>query len=82
MDCLPAQLAWKAFLRVWEEWEAPNRLAITWSFVLLGEAVFEEDDDPQTSTATWWILVPKATSRHPKELPPLLPLVRKMPKAF
>jgi hypothetical protein len=29
MDCLPAQPAWKAFLRVWEEWEAPNRLAIT-----------------------------------------------------
>jgi hypothetical protein len=46
MDCLPAQLAWKAFLRVWEEWEVPNRLAITWPFVLLGEAVFEEDDDP------------------------------------
>jgi hypothetical protein len=46
MDCLPAQLAWKAFLRVWEEWEVPNRLAITWPFVLLDEAVFEEDDDP------------------------------------
>ncbi len=47
MDCLPAQLAWKAFLRVWEEeCEVPNRLAITWPFVFLGEAVFEEDDDP------------------------------------
>ncbi len=46
MDCLLAQLAWKAFLQVWEEWEAPNRLVITWPFVLLGEAVFEEDDDP------------------------------------
>jgi hypothetical protein len=30
MDCLPAQLVWKAFLRVWEEWEAPNCLAITY----------------------------------------------------
>jgi hypothetical protein len=29
MDCLPTQLVWKAFLRVWEEWEAPNRLVIT-----------------------------------------------------
>jgi hypothetical protein len=29
MDYTPAQLAWKAFFHVWEEWEAPNRLAIT-----------------------------------------------------
>jgi hypothetical protein len=42
---MPAQLAWKAFLRIWEEWEAPNRLAITWPFILLGEAVLEEEDD-------------------------------------
>jgi hypothetical protein len=46
MDCLPAQLVWKAFLRVWEEWEVPNHLAITWPFVLLGEAVFEDDNKP------------------------------------
>jgi hypothetical protein len=46
MDCPTAQLAWKAFTRVWEEWEAPRRLAITWPFVLLGETVFEEEDDP------------------------------------
>jgi hypothetical protein len=46
MDCLPAQLALKAFFRVWEEWEAPNRLTITWPFVLFSEALFEEDDDP------------------------------------
>jgi hypothetical protein len=29
MDCPPAQLAWKAFMRIWEEWEMPHRLTIT-----------------------------------------------------
>jgi hypothetical protein len=46
MDCSTAQLAWKAFTRIWEEWEAPRRLTITWPFVLLGETVFKEEDDP------------------------------------
>jgi hypothetical protein len=46
MECPPARKAWNAFRRVWTEWEAPNHLSITWPFVLLGEAVFEEEDDP------------------------------------
>jgi len=46
MDCRPAQKAWKAFRCTWDEWEAPNRLSITWPFILLGEVVFEEEDDP------------------------------------
>jgi hypothetical protein len=46
MDCTPAQKAWNAFRCTWDEWEAPNRLSITWPFILLGEAVFEEEDDP------------------------------------
>jgi hypothetical protein len=46
MECTPAQKAWSAFLSVWGEWEAPNRLSITWPFILLGESVFEEEDDP------------------------------------
>jgi hypothetical protein len=46
MECTPAQKAWSAFLSVWGEWEAPNSLSITWPFVLLGESVFEEEDDP------------------------------------
>jgi hypothetical protein len=46
MECTSAQKAWSAFLNVWGEWEAPNRLSITWPFVLLGESVFEEEDDP------------------------------------
>jgi hypothetical protein len=46
LDCPPAQNAWKAFRSTWEVWEAPNRISITWPFILLGEAVFEEEDDP------------------------------------
>ncbi len=46
MDCVLAQRAWKAFNRVWKEWKAPDRLTISWPFILLGEAVFELDDNP------------------------------------
>jgi hypothetical protein len=46
MECPLARKAWNTFRQVWTEWEAPNRLSITWRFVLLGEAVFEEEDDP------------------------------------
>jgi hypothetical protein len=46
LECTPAQKAWNAFHRTWEEWEAPDRLSITWPFILLGEAVIEKDDDP------------------------------------
>jgi hypothetical protein len=45
-ECTPAQRAWDVFLSVWNEWGAPNHLHITWPFVLLGEAVFEKEDDP------------------------------------
>jgi len=47
MDCVHAQRAWKAFNCVWKEWKAPDRLTLSWPFILLGEAVFELDDDPQ-----------------------------------
>jgi hypothetical protein len=46
MECTPAQQAWKAFRSVWSEWGVPDRLHINWPFILLGEAVFEADDDP------------------------------------
>jgi hypothetical protein len=46
MDCPPAQRTWNAFRRTWDEWGAPNRISITWPFILLGEAVFEKEDDP------------------------------------
>jgi len=46
LDCPPAQKAWSAFRSTWDVWEAPDRLSITWPFILLGEAVFEEEDNP------------------------------------
>jgi hypothetical protein len=46
MYCALAQKAWNAFSRTWDEWGAPNRLSITWPFILLGEAVFEKENDP------------------------------------
>jgi hypothetical protein len=46
MECPPTQQAWNAFLRVWNKWEAPDRFHITWPSVLLGETVFEDEDDP------------------------------------
>ncbi len=46
MECNPARQAWNVFLNVWNEWGAPDRLSITWPFILLGEAVSETDDDP------------------------------------
>jgi hypothetical protein len=60
MECIPAQQAWNAFLRIWSEWEMPNHPYITWPFVLLGEVVFEEEDDPpdlhcyHTGSFTYW----------------------------
>jgi hypothetical protein len=46
MECTPAQKAWNAFRHTWDECEAPNCLSITWPFILLGEAIFEGEDDP------------------------------------
>jgi hypothetical protein len=46
MDCAAAQQAWKAFTRVWEEWKAPDRLTISCPFIVLGEAVIEQEEDP------------------------------------
>jgi hypothetical protein len=41
-----AQRAWEAFKRIWMEWQVPHDLEITWPFVLLGEAMIEQEDDP------------------------------------
>jgi hypothetical protein len=46
LECPMAQSAWKAFKRVWAEWQAPHDIAITWPFILLGETTIEHDDDP------------------------------------
>jgi hypothetical protein len=47
MECPAAQNAWKAFKSVWNEWQAPPDIDITWPFILLGEATIENQDDPQ-----------------------------------
>ncbi len=46
LECPMAQRAWEAYKRIWSEWQAPHDLEITWPFVLLGETVIEQDDDP------------------------------------
>ncbi len=46
LDCPPAQHAWGAFKRVWEEWKAPKDVTFNWPFALLGEASIEHEEDP------------------------------------
>ncbi len=46
LECPLAQRAWKAYKRIWDEWQAPHGSEITWPFALLGEATIERDDDP------------------------------------
>ncbi len=45
-ECSMAQRAWKAYKRIWDEWQTPHDIAITWPFILLGETTIEHDDDP------------------------------------
>jgi len=46
MECSAAHNAWKAYTRVWDEWQAPNNFIITWPSILLGEATIEHQGDP------------------------------------
>jgi len=46
LECPMAQRAWEVFKRIWDEWQAPQDIAITWPFVLLGEATMEREEDP------------------------------------
>jgi hypothetical protein len=46
LDCPPAQRAWGAFKRVWEEWKAPEDVTFNWPFALLGEASIKHEEDP------------------------------------
>jgi hypothetical protein len=52
LDCPPAQHAWGAFKRVWEEWKAPEDVTFNWPFALLGEASIEHEEDPRACTLT------------------------------
>ncbi len=40
-ECPMAQRAWVACKKFWDEWKAPNDIAITWPFVLFREATTE-----------------------------------------
>jgi hypothetical protein len=46
LECPLAKCAWKAFQDVWQKWGAPDDATPSWPFILLGEAVFEREDDP------------------------------------
>ncbi len=46
LECPFNKWAWEAFYYVWQKWGAPNDVSLSWLFVMLGEAVFEREDDP------------------------------------
>jgi hypothetical protein len=46
LDCPRAQLAWKAYERIWVEWKTHRNIAISWPFMLLREVVLEHENDP------------------------------------
>ncbi len=46
LECPMAQRAWEAYKKIWDEWKAPEDIAISWPFILLGEAATEREDDP------------------------------------
>ncbi len=46
LECPLAKRAWDAFYYIWQKWGAPNDVAFSWPFVMLGEAIFEREDDP------------------------------------
>jgi hypothetical protein len=46
LKCPLAKGAWEAFYYVWQKWGAPNDVIFSWPFVILGEVVFEKEDDP------------------------------------
>jgi hypothetical protein len=45
-ECAKAKHTWEAYFRVWRKWGALDNVAFSWPFILLGELVFEREDDP------------------------------------
>ncbi len=45
LECAKAKHAWEAYLKVWQKWGASDNVALSWPFILLGELVFEREDD-------------------------------------
>jgi hypothetical protein len=52
LECPLAKWAWEAFFHIWQKWGAPNDITLSWPFIMLGEAVFEREDDPLGSKGT------------------------------
>ncbi len=46
LNCDKTKHAWDAYLRVWQKWGAPDNIVLSWHYILLGELVFEIEDDP------------------------------------
>jgi hypothetical protein len=46
LECPMAQRAWEAYKRIWEDWKAPEDIALSWPFILLGEVATKREDDP------------------------------------
>jgi hypothetical protein len=44
-ECPLAKQVWEAFYYVWHKWGALNDVTLSWPFVMLGEAIFEREDD-------------------------------------
>jgi hypothetical protein len=45
------EFLWLLF-HIWQKWGAPNDITLSWPFIMLGEAVFEREDDPPGSKGT------------------------------
>ncbi len=84
LECPFAKRAWEAFYHIWQKWGAPNDVTFSrWIFVMLGEAVFEREDDPWGPRVLCRrLFLHQITAWHPLQLYPLLPLVGEMPKTF
>jgi hypothetical protein len=45
LECVKVKYAWEMCFRAWQKWGAPNDVAFSWPFILLGDLVVERDDD-------------------------------------
>jgi hypothetical protein len=46
LKCVYVKHTWEAYLRIWQKWGAPYNVTLSWPFILLGELIFEREDDP------------------------------------
>jgi len=46
LECAKTKYAWEAYLRIWQKWGAPDDVALSWPFILLGNLVVKREGDP------------------------------------